>query len=112
MTWINQERWRDEVEIPAETLSYMRADQMKAQREKEEQAEEEKRRGDMQMRAAIDKKIAELRSETPREYQELEEKLRKEVSEKFPKLAESPTHLHKQCEVALRMHIRTTYFNK
>lgn len=110
-TWLNQERWRDEVEIPAETLSYMRADQMRAKKQVEEEAEEEKRRADAQIRSAIDKKIEYLRNETPKEFEALEQSIRDDVSKKFPKLAESPTHLNKQCEVAMRMHIRNIYFH-
>lgn len=112
LTFLNQERWRDEVILDKEQISHLNAAKMKAQKKIDEDKEEEEKRKNLQQTKMVDDKIKFLEENEPDTIQDMRNGIRESTRKDKPAIAKNIQVFDKHCEIALRIEIRKKYFPK
>ena len=108
-TWLNQERWNDEVLFSAESISLINLDRSKVENEAQKKKQALEKAEFEEAKAKIDKKIQELKENDPARLERIREKISEEVKIKTPNL--KPDLFNKTIDIHLRAKIKEIYFS-
>jgi hypothetical protein len=109
LTWISQERWRDEVIYDAETISHHRAAEMRDKKQQQDIKEEEEKQKNLRERQELDRVIESIpKSQREDILTEIREKL---ITER-PSLSKNVQILEHTVKAEFRVHVKKYFFNK
>lgn len=107
-TWLNQERWTDEVQVSQDSQTLLNIDRAKKEAEAERKKQDLAKAEENEMRKLIDDKIKELQDNDPERLKRIRDKMEEIVKEKTPNL--KPDLFNKTVDIHLRVKIKEIYF--
>lgn len=106
LTWINRQSWNDEVIYDSETLSHIKANELRDKKIKREAEEEHEKIKNMQARKELDDKIKRLGD---KERNDILSMLRNKIMKERPKIASNPKMLEYTVDAQFRTYIKNNY---
>lgn len=107
-TWLNQERWTDEVILSAESQTLINIERAKKEAEEDKKKEALAKFEANELKKKVDDKILELQNNDSGRYERILEYARNKVLEQTPDLR--PDLMQKSIDIALRVKIKELYF--